>query len=282
MQELEKYDPDTLKHLQKLELKILKEIDSICEKHNLKYYAYAGTGIGAVRHEGFIPWDDDIDIAMFRDDYEKLLKIFDTELGDEYYILNYHKHDEYYLPVTQVCLKGTEFRSRYLLPTSYKLGIFVDIFPIDYVPDSEIMRKIYFNKYPIYFHLILNSIFNVKTPNKINSYIHSFIHRFLKFYPGHKGIIKRFDKYLTRYNKKTHCVTCHVSRETVVANFGKYGFFDKNDFEPSRKVKFEDTEINIPKENDKILTQLYGEYMTLPPKEKRYNHCPEKLDFGKY
>ena len=283
MLKLKKYKPDDLKHVQELELKILKEIISICESHDLKYYAYAGTALGAVRHNGFIPWDDDIDIVMFREDYEKLLKILDTELSEEYYVLNFHKHEKYYLPVTQVCLKGTEFRTYTILPNSYKLGIFIDIFPLDNVPESELKRKIYFSKYIIYHHLMLNSIFNIKTPNKINSYIHYVIHHILGFYPGHEGIVKKFLKYLTRYNhKNTNYVTLHLARTVDYINFGKNGFFDKRDFEPSKKIKFEDIEIVIPNNYDKILTLIYGDYMTLPPEEKRYNHAPEILDFGKY
>ena len=89
-----KYDPNDLKHLQQIELKILKEVISICESNNLKYYAFGGTALGAVRHGGFIPWDDDIDIAMFRDDYDKLLEILDNNLSDEYYVLNLYKHEK--------------------------------------------------------------------------------------------------------------------------------------------------------------------------------------------
>ena len=282
MIKLKNYKPDDLKHVQQLELKILKEVISICESHNLKYYAYGGTALGAVRHGGFIPWDDDIDIVMFRDDYEKLLKILDSELGEEYYVLNFYNHDRFHLPVTQVCLKGTEFRTYTILPDSYKLGIFIDIFPMDNVPESEIKRKLYYKQYNIFFHLMLNSIFNIETPNKINSYVHSFIHRFLKIYPGHKGVVNRFMKYLTRYNdKSTNYVTIHLSRSDII-KFGKNGFFDKRDFEPSKKIKFEDTEINIPHDYDKILTTYYGDYMTLTQKKKRYNHAPEILDFGKY
>ncbi len=282
MQKLKEYTPDDLKHLKDLEMKILKEVISICERHGLKYYAYGGTMLGAVRHGGFIPWDDDIDIAMFRKDYKKLLKILDTELSDEYYVLNFYKHEEFYYSFTQVCLKGTELRPYFLMPVSYKPGICIDIFPIDNVPESEIKRKIYYSKYPIFYHLIRNSIFKVKTSNKINSCIHSLIHSFLKIYPGHQGIIKRFDRYLTKYNdKNTNYVTVHISRDEPI-NFGKNGFFDKRDFEPSRKVKFEDIEIYVPYNYDRILTIFYGDYMTLPPEEKRYNHAPEVIDFGEY
>lgn len=281
MIEYKKYDSKDLKHVQQVELKVLKEVISICESHNLKYYAYGGTALGAVRHGGFIPWDDDIDIAMFREDYDKLLKILDSELSDEYYVLNLYTHEKYYSTFTKVCLKGTEFKEEGSLPILYKQGIFIDIFPLDNVPKSKIKRKLYFREYDFHYHLLLNSIFKIETPNKISSFIHSVIHNFLNFYPKREGVVKRFMKYMARYNNKTNFVTVHPSRVDFL-KFGRNGFFDKRDFEPSKNVKFEDIEINIPYDYDKILTTYYGDYMTIPPKEERFNHAPEMIDFGKY
>ena len=282
MQKLKEYDPDDLKRVQDLELKILKEVISICEKHGLKYYAYGGTALGAIRHNGFIPWDDDIDIAMFRDDYEELLKIMETELGEEYYVLTMLKQKDFYMPISQVCLKGTRFENSYELPTSHVKGICIDIFPIDNLPKSFNKQKIQHYMVQIIRHLLINSLYNINTPNKIMSFIHSVIHHILKTIPGPKFLKKRYLNRLTKYNEiETNYCTVFFSQVDFL-KFGKYGFFDKRDFEPSIKVKFEDIEINIQKEYDKILTMYYGDYMTLPPKEKRYNIGPDLIDFGKY
>ncbi len=282
MQKFKEYDPDELKHVQKLELKILKEVISICEAHGLKYYAYGGTAIGAIRHGGFIPWDDDIDIAMFREDYEKLLKIMDTELSEEYYVLSLCKQKEYYMPISQVCLKGTRFENSFELPTSYIKGICIDIFPLDNISKSKNKQKIQHNMVQIIRHLLINSLYDIETPNKIISVIHSLLHHTLKIFPGYKSLKNSYLNCLTKYNKeKTDYVTAFYSQVDYL-KYGKYGFLDKRDFEPSKKVKFEDIEINIQKEYDKILTTIYGDYMNLPPKEKRYNIGPDLLDFGNY
>lgn len=282
MQRYKEYDPAELKHLQQLELKILKEVISICESHDLKYYPHGGTALGAVRHNGFIPWDDDIDIAMFRDDYEKLLRIMETELPDEYYILNYYKHTDCHFTITRVCLKGTKFQHPNPIPVSFDEGICIDIFPIDYVPKSTTKRKLYYHRCAIIRHLFMNSIFKINTPNKLNSFIHSILHNILKIIPGQKFILNRYINCLTKYNKKkTSCVTIHESRVDFL-RFGKFGYFDKKDFEPSKKVKFEDIEINLQNNYDKILTIYYGDYMTLPPLEERFNHSGYIIDFGKY
>ncbi len=282
MQKYKEYDPDELKHVQNLELKILKEIISICETHGLKYYAYAGTLLGTIRHGGFIPWDDDIDIIMFRDDYEKLLKIMETELSDEFYVLNICKQKDYYMPISQVCLKGTRFENSYELPTSHVKGICMDIFPLDNISESPTKQKIQHNMVQILFHLLKNSLYNINTPNKIISLIHSLMHHFLKIIPGPKFLKKRYLNCLTRYNEETTNYGTVFFSQVDSPKFGKYGFFDKRDFEPAEKVKFEDIYVNVPKNYDKILSLIYEDHMTLPPIEKRRNIGPDRLDFGKY
>lgn len=283
MEDLSHYNPEgsTLRRAQLRMLEILKVVDDICTKHGIQYTLDGGTLIGAVRHGGFIPWDDDIDIALFRDDYDKLLKIMDTELSDEYYVLNLHKHEDCYFSITRVCLKGTKFQHPNALPYSFNEGICIDIFPLDNVPNSHIKRIIHHYRCNLYFILVLNSAFNFNPSNKVLSLIHSIIYHALKTIPGSKNLIKRFDNCLTKYNNKTNYVTSLTSQVDFL-KFGKYGFFDKRDFEPSKKIKFEDIEINIQENYDKILTTLYGDYMALPPEEDRRNHSEYLVDFGKY
>lgn len=281
MQHYKKYDPDELKHLQQLELKILKQVISICETHGLKYYAYAGTALGAVRHGGFIPWDDDIDIVMFREDYEKLLKIMETELPDEYYVLNHYKYVDCHFTISRVCLKGTKFEHPEPIPVSFNEGICIDIFPIDNVPESSTKRKLYYYKCDIMRHLFMNSVFKINN-NKFNSLFHSIMHHILKRIPGQKFILNRYINCLTKYEKeKTNYCTIHEVR-FVYLKFRKIGYFDKKDFEPSKKVKFEDIEIYLQNDYDEQLTLFYGDYMTMPPKEERFNHSGYLIDFGEY
>ena len=248
------YSLDELKHLQRLELKILKEVASICEAHDLKYYAYAGTALGAIRHEGFIPWDNDMDIALFREDYDKLLEIMETELGDEYYLIHFCNREDCFFTLARVYLKGTKFQHRNAWNISYDDGIKLDIFPLDNISKSKLKRISYHYKLNLYKHLLMNSLFNIKSSNILFSFLHSLIYYALKIIPTNV-IKKRYVNCQTKYNKEeTNYVTSHIA-QVESKNFGKYGYYDKKDFEPSKKVKFEDTEINIFKEYDKILTQ---------------------------
>ena len=104
----EEYDNETLNHLRKVELMILEDFIEICEKNNLEYFSYGGTTLGAIRHGGFIPWDDDIDVIMFREDYEKFLTIMENEKSGKYEILNMDKYEDYFLLISKMSLNGTK------------------------------------------------------------------------------------------------------------------------------------------------------------------------------
>ena len=103
------YDQETLDKIQKVELDMLRDFDAMCEKHGIQYFAVGGTTIGCVRHKGFIPWDDDIDIGMVREDFEKFLRVANTEYGDKYSVLNFESDNTYPLMTTRWVKNGTVF-----------------------------------------------------------------------------------------------------------------------------------------------------------------------------
>ena len=131
------YDTDTLKHVQEVQLMIFKDFIEICEKNDLEYYAYGGTVLGAIRHKGFIPWDDDIDILMFREDYEKFLKIMGETKSSKYELLNIDKNEDYHYMFSKMSLKGTSFRNYWCLEKSFNVGINIDIFIFYYIPSKD-------------------------------------------------------------------------------------------------------------------------------------------------
>ena len=277
MYTLKKYDIDDLNKIKKLELMVLNNIIQLCEENNLKYYLYGGTALGAIRHEGFIPWDDDVDIAMFREDYEKLLKIMDEQLDARFEVLNFYKEEDYFLPFTKVYLKGTHMEEWWVKYVSFNIGIFIDIFPLDNIPDSKFKYKIQYYKCRLYKHLLMNSIIKIKTKSRIANLLHSLIYTILKIIPiSLQYLKKKYIKSQIKYNdNKTTYATDFFAQCGMIS-------YDKRDFDPPTKVKFESISANVPKNYDKILKQIYGNYMELPPEEERYNHTPEVLDFGKY
>ena len=131
------YEPAILEKLHQVQLQILADFIEVCDKYELPYFVVYGTAIGAVRHHGFIPWDDDIDVAMLRGDYDKFCKVFQKELGQEYNLLTPEIDGRYACTVTHIQRKGTKFISEASQDLKCEQCIFMDIFPLDYVAKEE-------------------------------------------------------------------------------------------------------------------------------------------------
>ena len=120
---ISEYDSDELDHLKNVELMILKDFIKICEDNNIEYISYGGTTLGAVRHEGFIPWADDIDVIMFREEYEKFVKVMESNPTEKYTLITLDNTEDYFYYLSKFSLNGTEFKSSWTRNTKFKLGI---------------------------------------------------------------------------------------------------------------------------------------------------------------
>ena len=149
------YDPAVLRRLQLTILEILKDIDSICKENNIEYYIAYGTALGAVRHGGFIPWDDDIDICMTREAYDRFLEVMPNAMPEKYDLLDIKNTNKYSMCFAKVSKKGTKFKEKVGTAEGYEQGIFVDVFPLDYAPDDEKERKMVAKKAWFYSHMII-------------------------------------------------------------------------------------------------------------------------------
>lgn len=132
-----------LRRLQLTQLEILRVIDGICRKHNIKYSLYGGTILGAVRHEGFIPWDDDIDICMERSEYNRFLSIWNEENHEGYLLQSKDNEPRYMQTFCKVRKDHTTFLQDEIEKNRYHTGIFVDIFPVDRISDNKIKQLLY-------------------------------------------------------------------------------------------------------------------------------------------
>lgn len=278
------YEPETLKKIQKLELEILNDFNKICEKHNLQYFAAGGSAIGAIRHSGFIPWDDDIDVAMDRKTFDKFMEIAKTELPDRYYILNYETNSNFPGMNTHICIKGTRFLTYDIKDFVGDNGIFLDLFCYDNVSDNDKETKRqgkkawFWNKIMIIVMLKEPTLFYFGFKKTIIRAILKISHYFLKII----GIKSQFCYNKALYYSKKYNNT-DTKRIAYLFNTTKLKpIINKDDIFPTKKMKFENTEIQVPNNIDKYLTESFGDYMTLPPKEKRHNHKPYLLDFGPY
>lgn len=278
------YDAETLQRLQKAELEILKDFIAICEKHHLTYFGIAGTGIGALRHKGFIPWDDDIDVALPREDFEKLLTCVEREMGDKYLIMNTERYPDYPLMTARMTLRNTRFKEEALKNINAPLGIFLDLYPFDKVSDNvkEARRQArdawFWSKI-----LILRSIpfpmlgfggWKAKAVHAVCGGVHLFL---AGFHIPKQWIYHRAYQAETRYNhyEKTKRLNFFCDTKPYM------NLYYVKDIYPLQKLQFEDIFLNFPHNLHRNLTGMYGDYMKLPPEEKRKNHYPHELQFAR-
>lgn len=269
-------DNKTLRKLQLTELDMLVMIDKICRDNNIEYFLIGGTLIGAVRHKGFIPWDDDIDIGMLRSDYEKFIDLCINEnvLGDDYFLDCNESDNNYFIPFIKIKKNNTTFAEKSIDGIDIHKGIFLDVFPYDNVPKQDsfvqkiqaiVVRNI---QYAIY---VKYHVYKLKDKRrKVFTW-------FLTLLPS--KTLKKLNKYFsTIFEKKSN-------NKYIVSLAGSSPYYEetllKERLFPLKKIKFEGYDFFAFKENDYYLSQLYGNYMQLPPIEERRNHNPVCIDFNK-
>ena len=271
---------DYLPKLHNCQLIIAREIKRICDENNIKYFIIAGTLLGAVRHGGFIPWDDDMDIGMLRKDYEKFLEIAKKDLGDDFFLQTPETDKSYGLNFAKILLKGTVLMEESTASNNAKKGIFVDIFPFDVAPLSEADRESHNKKTYFYRRLLLaKRNYNIAGKKEYVKRIVYFILKIMSVFFSHDGLVKKLDSEITRYNNQ--------KTDDIVNIGGAYGYKKetiKADWvRETVEIPFEDMTISAPIEYIKYLETFYGDYMTPPPEDKRYNrHSVREIDFGKF
>lgn len=244
-------------------LNILKEVHSFCEQHNITYYLAYGTLLGAVRHKGFIPWDEDIDICMPRPDYERFIKIFPAQ-DNRIQVISPRMDKKY----PHYCAKVQDTDTILIsdLPFKYKIGINIDIFPIDAVPDKKRLQKKYNKNFNFY-----RDIYNIKAIRcrSERSILKKFLFVFSRIITSVipvKFLVKKLDEISQKYNYENHDVV------SIAAYVDNRLFLEKKMFGKGVKLDFEDIEVNVPHYYQEILKKIYGDYMKLPPENKRISH----------
>lgn len=265
------YDKKTLENLHKVELEILDEFVRICNKHNLEYYLIGGTMLGAIRHKGFIPWDDDIDVGMMRKDYDLFIKYAKKELKKQYYLDCFETNKDYYFPFAKIKKNNTIFNEQANAHLKNHKGIYIDIVPID---NAKKQDSLFQKTQAVLVRNITETMLCKKKINKIKNSRYPFLSLVFSIFPC--TTLMKIQAKLIRLNKN------HNS-EYVVLLAGVYGYKKETNkrevFTPSVKVKFENKEYNGVADANTYLTKIYGDYMKLPPKEKRLNHMPLEIVF---
>lgn len=265
-----KMNKSVLRKVQLLELDILEEIVKICSKYELNYFLIAGSLIGAVRHKGFIPWDDDLDIAMPRYDYEKFIQICKNELNNRFFLDASEVSNKYYRLAAKIRINNTLYIQKDLIRYKGHQGIWVDILPLDETNNSKRL------KFQAYAKSLLEVAIEYKC--KVDISEKSLWKRLIS------GIVAILPlNILKRMQKKIMTLDNNKNYKYFVNLASKYNYekqvFKKNDWIPARKLNFENKEYSVPNNYDKILKRVYGNYMKMPSKDKQEIHNPVKIKF---
>lgn len=255
--------------IKKIQLGILEYVTEFCERENISYFLGFGTLIGAVRHRGYIPWDDDIDLIMPRPDYERFINSYNFE-NEDYKIYSHTIEKSYPYPFVKVANKRTVIIEK-MKPNLKQVGVNIDIFPIDGLPSSLIEKEKQYKK-----------VFQMKRILSLWNYSSSKV----KF--SFKGIVKRiiscFDFYIivNRIDNKARLYNYNKANDVgmiVWSGSTKVPSISKKVFEDYKLEFFEGKEYRIPIGYHEWLTKIYGDYMKLPPIEQRVSHHDFKAYF---
>ena len=272
---------EALKKLQSVELEILRVVDAFCREHDIQYFIDGGTALGAARHRGFIPWDDDIDIGMLREDYELFCSLALTGLPEGYSLHTARNSEGYPALFAKVYKDGTLFVNEEALQSGSNMGIFIDVFPYDRLYQETSLR-------------------NKQIRNASLSQKRSYLYYLSTITVPHKGFLGSLER--------ISCRLMHRIERLMVSDPSVYqDFFDRSvpssdigdisdscltlvwpnmspisisDVFPLASLSFEGECFPVPRNIDFYLTNMYGDWRVLPPREDRHTHLPLSLDFG--
>lgn len=276
---------NNIKAIQNLLLEMLQDIDSLCQKYNLTYFLAGGTALGAVRHKGFIPWDEDADLCMPRADYDKLIDLIQQEYSDKYWAQSFCTTDKSDLIFLKIRKKGTRYLELFETDPEHA-GIFIDIYPIENIPNFAPLR--FFHGLMCDFLYLCCSCVRVSVKKQ----------RFLEYLGDNKKSVKlvkiksaigkvlsfmSLHKWCKVADKWSKCCKNDNSKYITIPSGIKHYFGEicsRESFLPQQKITFSNMQLPIMAKPEEYLTGLYGDYMKIPTEDERERHTVLELDLG--
>lgn len=269
---------DRLKHVQ---LSILHSISSVCDAHDIKWWLDGGTCLGAMRHKGFIPWDDDIDIGMMRSDYDRFCNIAPAELPDGFSFHDSRNSPGYAAMFCKVYKDGTLFENQEGRDSGSAMGIFVDVFPYDLLYEEPELRS-------------------RQLKLALNAQRRSYLYHSGNITVPHRGFLGSVEKvgckalhfierasnkdpleYQRQFNRAIPDSSVGaVGRECLTLAWPNMNPISVDDIFPLAQAEFEGELYPVPRLTDKYLTTMYGDWRAIPKEEDRHTHLPLLIDFG--
>lgn len=265
-----------MNELQHVQLSILQEMDRVCRKNGIKYFLFSGTLLGAVRHKGFIPWDDDIDVVLLRDEYERFVSLPPEEFGPNFFRQTNGSDPEYHNIYAKLRRSDTTYVESYMDDKRINHGVFIDVFPLDGVPERRPLQAVFW--WPI---SVLGYTASLKTFKKEAKphLIFPFI-MFKMLSPMSGGALMRaYGKLMRMFD---------LGRTQKVGFMTHPGYpldhvvYERSWFDSAVELEYEGLPMPAPVEHHKVLTQLFGEYTQLPPEDQRVpHHGATLIDLGR-
>ena len=250
--------------MKKILLDMLVELDRFCEENDIRYYLAGGTALGAVRHQGFIPWDDDIDVTMPRKDYERFIATYKP--ADEkkpYSVISMHNNQDYYLQFAKLIAENTVLEEP--VDSDLKLGIYLDIFPLDNLGnDYETARKLFRKTNALRQKIMLKNLIWLKQRPLYQNLIIAVGKAFL--FENRRSMLEKIDRESRVYESDE--MTKYIGAVST-ASYGEKEILPSEWYSGYEKLPFEGHAFRVPSGYKEFLTQIYGDYMKLPSEEQQ-------------
>ncbi len=242
--------------LQNKGMEMLRELSDIFEKNGIRFYLACGTALGCVRHEGFIPWDDDIDIYIMGKDYEKLRTVFLTQDTGNLQFQDYSTVENYPYTFPKIVAKDTVLVEDSLKHLDYKCGVYIDIFPLMEIEDNWFVRQM--KEFIRYYRYCLLKAYYFEFSSSVKKIINKIVRQFVSPKKVQEKLYKMYTKEKLRGNFLID-----------IGAFGSNALIKRQSFKDVIKMTFEDAEMPMPIGYDQYLQDYYGDYMKLPREEDR-------------
>lgn len=263
-----------MNELQKVEFDMLKEVLKICDELNLNYYLVCGSALGAVKYSGFIPWDDDMDIGLMRDEYEVFIKNAQEMLPKHLFLQNHITDPQYPHVFSKIRNSETTYIEKSVAKLPINHGVYIDVFPLDGYPDSE-NEQITFEQKKLVYQRKLSCVYDVNRNFKSKVGMH--LRRLCGYHKKTSQIIEKYTYEMKKYSAVKSALICNHGNWQ-----GKLEYAPREQYGNGVMMKFEGLDVRVPERYDEYLTQKYGDWRAdLPEEQKVGHHYAKVIDLTK-